>query len=79
MVQAPMSELSIMMIEVQLALWGNMHRHFAGDQAGLIFFTEDLLLRPSNSLLSLPLFLIQDDCLHAVSMRTFSLSTRRTF
>src|SRR4051794_35324566 len=42
MVQVTISQLRILVIEVQLALWGDMHHHLAGDQAGLLFFTEDL-------------------------------------
>src|SRR5215204_3644478 len=42
MVQVTISKLRILVIEVQLALWGDMHHHLAGNQAGLIFLTQDL-------------------------------------
>src|SRR5215204_2320374 len=42
MVQLTISKLRILVIEVQLALWGDMHHHLAGNQAGLIFLTQDL-------------------------------------
>src|SRR5215216_415991 len=42
MVQVTISQLRILVIEVQLALWGDMHHHLAGNQAGLIFLTQDL-------------------------------------
>src|SRR5829696_9379570 len=42
LVQATISKLRMLVIEVQLALWGDMHHHLASDQAGLLFLTEDL-------------------------------------
>src|ERR1041385_4981013 len=42
MVQPPISELSITMIEMEFTLRGDMHRNLASDQARLLFFTEDL-------------------------------------
>ena len=42
MVQATISKLGILVIKVQLAVWGDMHHHLASDQAGLLFLTEDL-------------------------------------
>src|SRR4051812_3886725 len=42
MVQVTISQLRILVIEVQFALWGDMHHHLAGNQAGLIFLTQDL-------------------------------------
>src|SRR5215212_6323929 len=42
MVQVTISKLRILVIEVQVALRGDMHHHLAGNQAGLIFLTQDL-------------------------------------
>lgn len=42
MVQAPISKLRILMIEVQLVLGRNMHHHLESDQAGLLFLAQDL-------------------------------------
>src|SRR5829696_993105 len=42
MVQVTISKLRMLVIEVQLALGGDMHHHLAGDQTGLIFLREDL-------------------------------------
>ena len=47
MVQPPISELSITMIEMELTLRGDMHHNLASDQARLIFFTEDLQREPT--------------------------------
>ena len=37
-----MAELSLLVIEVQSIFGSDMHRHFAGDQARLIFGAQDL-------------------------------------
>src|SRR5215216_2488361 len=42
MVQVTISKLRLLVIEVQLALGGDMHRHLASDKAGLFFLPQDL-------------------------------------
>src|SRR5215212_10252680 len=48
MIQLTISKLRILVIEVQLTLWGDMHHHLAGNQAGLFFLTQDLECEPTK-------------------------------